>query len=209
MKSIVLLALWVIVLPVTAQKTIEKKISFSGKESIEMNIQIADSISIKTWNRPEVQVYVSVNMNDNADNEAYETSFDEGGKKVLIKANFKEKYFDKKKCCCEGMITWNLMIPENTPFFVETINGNITINGKTEKVIAKSISGFIDWEVMPGRKADLEMQTISGTMYTDLDLGYHSTNSGIPQSVSQSLNGGGIPVKLETISGDIFCRKAE
>jgi DUF4097 and DUF4098 domain-containing protein YvlB len=106
------------------------------------------------------------------------------------------------------MITWKVMIPENTPFYVETINGNITVTGKTSEISAKSISGFIDWEVTPGRKADLEMKTISGTMYSDLSLTNESGNNGIPQVVEEDLNGGGIPVRLETISGDIFCRKS-
>jgi len=208
MKNIVILALWVIVTPIMAQKNIEKTISFTGKQSIEMNIQIADSISIGTWNRPEIQVNASINLNDNVDNDAYETSFNEGGSKVVIKAGIKEEYFKENQCCCKGMITWNVMIPENTPFNVETINGNITVTGKTTEISAKSISGFIDWEVTPGRKADLEMKTISGTMYSDLALGSQSGNNGIPQVISEDLNGGGIPVKLETISGDIFCRES-
>jgi hypothetical protein len=209
MKNIIILALWAVVSPVLAQKNIEKKISFSGKESIEMNIQIADSISIETWNRPEIQLYASVNLNNNEDNDAYETSFNEVGSKIVIKAGIEKEYLKDKECCCRGMITWKVMIPENVPFNVETINGNITINGKTEEIRAKSISGFIDWEVTPGRKAKLEMKTISGTMYSDLELGRHDDSSSIPQFISEDLNGGGTTVSLETTSGDIFCRKAE
>jgi hypothetical protein len=209
MKNIMILAVWVIVTPVMAQKKIEKTISFNGKESIEMDIQIADSINIETWNRPEIQVTASINLNDNADNEVYETSFREEASTVIIKANIKKDYFNENKCCCNGMVTWKVMIPEGTPFNVETINGNITVRGKTTEISAKSISGFIDWEVTPGRKAELEMKTISGTMYSDLTLDREKGNNGIPQVISEDLNGGGRPVTLETISGDIFCRKSK
>jgi hypothetical protein len=209
MKNIVILALWVMVSPIMAQKDIEKTIGFSGKQSIEMNIQIADSINIETWNRPEIQVSASINLNDNEDNDAYETSFNETGNKVVIKANIKKEYFKEHNCCCKGMIIWKVMIPENTPINVETIDGNITVKGKTTEISAKSISGFIDWEVTPGRKADLEMKTISGTMYSDMALSNQNGTNGIPQVISENLNGGGIPVTLETISGDIFCRKSK
>ncbi len=208
MKTILILAIWVIVTPVMAQKKIEKMISFNGKQSIEMDIQIADSISIETWNRPEIQVMASINLNDNADNDAYETSFGEEAGAVIIKANIKKDYLKMNKCCCDGMITWKVIIPENTPFHVETINGNITVRGKTAKINAKSISGFIDWEVLPGHKADLEMKTITGTMYTDLGLEKQKSGNDISQVISEVLNGGGLPVVLETISGDIFCRKS-
>jgi len=209
MKNIMILAVWVIVTPMMAQKNIEKKISFSGKESIEMDIQIADSISIETWNRTEIQIRASINLNDNADNDKYETSFNEEASKVIIKANIIKDYFNNNKCCCNGMITWKVIIPENTPFTIETINGNITVRGKTTEINAKSISGFIDWEVTPSRKADLEMKTITGTMYSDMELEREKGNNGIPQVISEELNGGGFPVALETISGDIFCRKSE
>lgn len=209
MKNSLILALWLIGSTVMAQKNIEKTISFSGRQSVKMNIQIADSIHIKTWNRPEVSVIALINMNDNADNDAYETSFNESGSTIVIDAGIKKDYFKKKNCCCDGMITWKVMIPENVPFEVETINGNITVNGKTSEIKAKSISGFIDWEVTAGRKADLEMKTITGTMYSDLDLAAHEGSNGIPQVISKDLNGGGVPVTLETISGDIFCRKSK
>jgi hypothetical protein len=208
MKACILLAVWVIMTPVTAQTNIEKTIGFQGKTSVKMDIQIADSIVISTWNRQEVGVKALVNLNDNKDNEAYVTSFDTQGDQVVITAKIKEEYFKKhNNCCDESMITWKVLIPQNAPFSVETINGNIVITGSTTEIKAKTISGFIDWAVANGRKADLKMSTISGMLYSNLDLKFSGNNNQIPQSVNQSLNGGGYPVKLETISGDIYCRK--
>lgn len=211
MKNIfLLLSLWVIVSPLTAQKSIDKHIGFSGKESLALNIQIADSIAIHTWNKQEVYVKASVNINDNQDNEAYLISFVEAGQVLTIKANFEERYFKgRNNCCMESTILWELFIPENTALSVETIDGNIIIEGMTGEIKAKSISGFIDWKVLPGHNADLELKTITGTFYSDLDLGTHPSAASFPPKISHKMNNGGELVRLETISGDIFCRKSK
>ena len=193
-----------------AQKTIEKHINFSGKEKLILNIQIADSIKVHTWNKPEVFAKASVNVNDNEDNDAYMTSFDEAGKDVEIKANIQDGYYrEKKHCCTNTEITWELFIPEKTVFSIETINGDIMIDGVTTEINAKTISGFIDLAMADNRKADLEMKTISGTLYTDLDINTSSSENSIPVVVKHKLNNGGDPVNLETISGDIFVRKSK
>lgn len=206
----ILLAIWVIGTPVTAQKTIEKHINFAGKESLVLNIRIADSILVHTWNKPEVYAQASVNINDNKDNEAYRMSFDESGKVVSISADFAENYFKNSNyCCIESEIIWSLYIPEKTVFSIETINGNIVVDGVTTEIKAKSISGIIDLAMMQDRKADLELKTISGTFYSDLDLNPGAITRDLPQIVRQKINSGGYTVHLETISGDIFVRKSK
>jgi DUF4097 and DUF4098 domain-containing protein YvlB len=79
----------------------------------------------------------------------------------------------------------------------------------TTGIDAKTISGFIDLAMAVDRKALLEMKTISGTLYTDLDVNGTSSGNSIPVVVKHSLNNGGDPVNLETISGDIFVRKSK
>jgi hypothetical protein len=192
-----------------AQQKTEKHISFSGKESVEMNIQIADSINLHTWNKNEVFVTASVNINENKDNDAYIISFDESGNTVGIKARFKDNYLKgKNNCCNKTDIFWEVYVPEKAEFSIETINGNITITGQTEKIKVKSISGYIDLTVPGTRKADIDFSTISGTIYSNHNLALNKMNSGIPTKIYEKMNDGGSPVKLETISGDIFFRKS-
>jgi DUF4097 and DUF4098 domain-containing protein YvlB len=81
------------------------------------------------------------------------------------------------------------------------------IDGKTTAINAKTISGFIDLKVPADRKANLEMKTISGTFYSDLNISPETRDNGIPSVIRQKLNNGGEEVSLETISGDIFFRK--
>jgi len=210
MKTLITLVLvWLCFGHVQAQQIIEKHIDFSGKESLALKIQIADSINIQTWNKNEVYVKASVNINENKDNEAYVTSFDETGGTVAVSAKFKDKYFKgKNNCCNESDIFWQVFIPDNARFSVETIDGNITITGKTKEMNIKSISGFIDLAVPANKQADLDFSTISGTVYSNHVLALNKKHSGVPSKITEKLNNGGAPIKLETISGDIFFRKS-
>lgn len=197
-----------------AQQIIEKHLAFTQGKAIKLNIQIADSIRIITWNKNEVYTKASVNINNNKDNDVYVTEFDDKGNTIEVKANFDDKrkagYNDSCHCCCnyKSNIYWDVYIPEQSGFSVETIDGNIIIEGNTKEINAHSISGFIDLSFPASRKADLKMSTISGTIYTDLAMDNTSKrNSG--NDVDTEYNGGGEDVELGTISGDIFLRKTK
>ena len=83
----ILVVVWLCFGTIQAQQIIEKHIDFSGKESLSLKIQIADSINVQRWNKNEVYVKASININDNKDNDSYVTSFDETGNNVAVKAN--------------------------------------------------------------------------------------------------------------------------
>lgn len=211
MKSqAILVVLWLCSVTIYAQQIIEKHIDFSGKEALSLKIQIADSINIQTWAKNEVYVKASVNVNENKDNDAYVTEFDDSGKSVAISANFKDNYLKgKKNCCNETDIYWQVYLPEKTKFSVETINADITIKGKTMDMNVKSISGYIDLSEPVGKKADLDFSTISGRMYSNHELALNKMHSGIPMKITEKMNNGGDLIKLETISGDIYFRKSD
>lgn len=203
-----------------AQKIIDKHIPFSPKDFVAMNFQISDSIRIMTWKKDEVYIHSSIDVNDNQDNDDYKMVFEESGQMVNVSArletdNIRRRRSAKdsgKDCCCccnyRTHITHVVYVPENVDFSVETINGNITIVGNTAEIRAKSISGYIDLAVSPDRKADLKMHTITGTMYSNIEL---PASRRIKQvgggMVRAELNDGGKSIDLETISGDIFFRK--
>lgn len=199
-----------------AQKIMEKHLTASSAKFVSMNFQISDSIHIITWNKNEVYIKSSINVNDNKNNDDYHMTYDESGDNVNIKGKLE---FEKKgnkncnNCCCncETEIYHDVYLPENADFSVETINGNILISGKTAEVRAHSISGYIDFAVAPDRKADLKLHTISGTMYSNVDLqtGTRKIRQVGGGSITAQMNGGGgKPIELETISGNIFFRKA-
>src|SRR5258707_831693 len=137
--------------------------------------------------------------------------FGKTGNTNNVTAKLEYKSTDSCNCCCNvrSEIFHEVYIPENADFSVETINGNIIITGNTAEVRAKSISGYIDLAIEAGRKAEVKMRTITGTMYSNIDLksGIQSLRHVGGGSVSANLNGGGKRIDLETISGNIFFRK--
>ena len=131
------------------------------------------------------------------------------GYSVVINSSFKDNYFKGNNCCCTKTdIYWQVYIPENTDFTIESINANITIKGKTEKMKVKSISGYIDLALPANQQADIEFSTITGTIYSNHELALTKKHSGGFSVIKEKLNNGGFPIRLETISGDIFFRKA-
>ena len=189
-----------------AQKIIEKHINFANKESVSLDIQITDSIHIQTWNKNEVFARASVSINEDKDNDVYLTTFDDSGKGVVISAEFSSDYFKESDTNVDGDIYWDIYIPEKVDFAVETINGDITIRGKTSEIDASTISGFIDITVSSDKNADLTMETITGTIYSNSEFDVNVHEYSHASSINSKMSGGGSPVKLKTISGDIYFR---
>ena len=196
--------------PVHGQKKTEKHISFKGKEMLTLDIQIADSIRIHTWSKDETYITSSVNINNNRDNDAYQIDYKDTGSSIEVKGGLSKGYFkNKSNSSTHTDIYWDVWIPDNKYFTVETINANITIEGHTDRMKVKTISGYIDLSEPSGKNADIDFSTITGTIYSNHSLSAGSQHSGIPTKITDRLNKGGSLIKLETISGDIFFRKAD
>jgi hypothetical protein len=209
MKSIMIVAmLCLMALPSTAQKVIEKHIDFSQKKSLNLDLSIADSISIHTWNKQELYVKAQVNVNNNRLNDDYQTTFNDSGTVVTIKAGFPCRHYYHNDSCNTDVITWNVFLPEETKLWVKTINGNILVAGNNISAIKiRTVSGFIDIVVPTETKADINLGTISGTIYSNHEFALGPKRHSIYPRISEKLNGGGLPIDLETISGNIYVRK--
>lgn len=211
MKKIAIFIAACLCLPsVNAQKIVEKHMNFYGKESLEIDIQIADSIDITTWNKSEVFATASVNVNDNKDNDAYRVLFEESGSIPRINAAFDNNFFRRKENnCTKAEIMWKIYLPEKAKFNVETINGDVTITGSTDEMKVKTVSGFIDLAVPIEKKADIRFSTVTGTVYTNHNLALADKPHDYSSRIVQRMNGGGSSIDLETVSGDIFFRKSD
>lgn len=113
------------------------------------------------------------------------------------------------------------------PFTVNTISGNVEVVfdkvSQSEPTSLASVSGLIDVTVPASEKATIEISTINGNVYNNLDLktttSENSNNnknsnraSGLNAIRQQggntfTLNGGGQKVYLKGISGNIYLRK--
>jgi DUF4097 and DUF4098 domain-containing protein YvlB len=195
---------------VQAQKIIEKQVPLQPGADVKLDLQITDSINVQVWDKNEVYVKASIDIDSNKNNEDYHVTFGgTGDKSFEVNAKLEHAQHSNCNCSCRADITFTVYVPKGVNLNVNTINGDITIRGGLGQVKAKTISGFVDMAVSPERKASLEMSTISGNVYSNLDFPLDKTQpKQVGGHINTNLNGGGdISIVLESISGDIYCRK--
>lgn len=99
------------------------------------------------------------------------------------------------------------------PLVLSTISGNIDLDfadvSKERPVSVASISGEIDVTLPAKAGVDVEMETISGNIYSDFDFdndkkSMHRVGG---NTVKGQLNGGGVDFKITNVSGNIYLRK--
>jgi hypothetical protein len=99
-----------------------------------------------------------------------------------------------------------------------SISGDILVRysgmGKSPSAIS-SVSGAVDVTMPANSKTTLHLRTISGEVYTDFDINMGKGNENDDmrrvggQTVEGTVNGGGTKIALQSISGDVFVRKAK
>ncbi|MGY2133597.1 DUF4097 family beta strand repeat-containing protein [Hymenobacter sp. HD11105] len=97
-----------------------------------------------------------------------------------------------------------------------SVSGNVTVRysavGKSPSAIS-IVSGDVDVTMPANSKTTLQLRTISGEVYTDFDISMGKDAGDLRrvggQTVGGSVNGGGTNVSLQSVSGDIFVRKAK
>ncbi len=212
-----------------AQKIVEKTYQLPASLELSMNLKFADQISIKTWSKNEISIKATVSINGGQLDEAFQFEAKEG-ETLEIKSSLDEKLLQNAEPtdCADGQKSfWNnsgkgkntgvcmkidfqIFVPANAKIELETINGNIEIRDFYNSIYAKTISGFVDADWTANKGADLELKTITGELYSDLDIEFlNKKKSGSP--VGYELKGqyqkGGVRVHLESISGDVYLRK--
>ncbi|NOU58325.1 DUF4097 family beta strand repeat-containing protein [Marinifilum caeruleilacunae] len=210
------------------QKIVEKSVKMSGEKKVSLEFKFADDIKISTWDKNEVYVKASVNINNNEDNDAFRFHVNSYSKGIEIESeieNMKDLHKttiiqrDEDKDGKMETITTNsidmdlffeVKLPRNARLSINTISGDITIVGLQNEMEIETISGFIDLSLPTKQQADLVLNTITGEMYSDFE--FNTKHEGKLKhyyngKFTTSLNGGGEEIFLKTISGDIFLRK--
>ncbi len=225
-----ILLLFVGINPLYAQKVIEKKLPYANGQLVNLNLRFADSIVVRYWDSNQVSVKISVTINSNRLNDALLVSTTTTSGEIGLKTDFDKDMLKNGKAedCPDSKHEWSTSIngqtyfvcsninyvvylPKQAKLNIETISGNIDIQGSTgAPVFAKSISGFIDFS-WPGKQgANLAMKTITGEVYTDLDIaftGKREKHAMVGYLLKGTVNGGGPDVHLESISNNVYLRR--
>lgn len=214
--------------PLMAQKMIEKSFPLRQDQKVILELKFAENIKIATWNKKELLFKAEVNINNGQLNDAHTIAISNEADKLKIQTNFDKEILKKSQpgdceennhsfntnengkgysVCSE--INYTIFVPADTDLKVETISGNIEMAQITGPVEAKSISGYVDLKGSETRKADIYLKSISGDVYSDLEIKFSNRqeNPIVGYELKGKLNGGGPIVRLESISGDVYLRK--
>ncbi|MBC3789574.1 hypothetical protein [Spirosoma utsteinense] len=230
MKNILLLALALfLVNPAFSQKIITKTLPLSAGQAVQLNLKFGDDIRVRYWDKSDVSVRISATINSGKLNDALKVETTSDARAVSVNTDFDFEMLKQGKLedCPGSKSTWRtdrngethsvcstinyeVFLPRKAALRVETISGNIDIQGANGPVWAKSISGYVDMSWPGTQGANVAMKTITGEVYSDLAIDFNDQRERNPL-VGYQLNGtvlrGGPEVRLESISNHIYLRK--
>jgi len=222
----------------TAQnRVVKKSFSVNSTDKVRLKLKFGDSIKIKAWNKDEVSFKAVVEINNGKLNDALDLNFDQDSGQLRIASDYDKELIRKgTPCDCAGddsthhgwtswsndgghymvcsHIKYEVYVPAEANIDVESISSDIEIVDLRGPIRAKSISGFVDLSWPSGKPADIAMKTVSGEAYTDFkDLRFENKKDHIP-IVGYKLRGNigtgtGPSVSLESVSGNIYLRRAK
>ncbi|WP_428665278.1 hypothetical protein [Runella sp.] len=214
-----------------AQKIIEKKFPFSTSQTVNLNLRFADSIQVRYWDKAEVSVRIAAVINGGRLNNALTVESGSTSDEIFLKTDFDKELLKDGKAedCPDQKYSWRtehngadyyvcskihyqVYLPKNAKLKLETINGNIDIKGASGAVFAKTISGYVDFSWPKSKGGNIAMKTITGEVYTDLDIDLKTKKQKHPivgYLLEGTVNGGGPDVRLESISNNVYIRKKD
>lgn len=200
------------------RKVIET-VQLSGQTMLEVEFDFADQIVFKTWDRNEVKVEVDVSINDGADNDKFSIGIKERSSTIYMetpeelwkKIARREKHGRSETYTYDAEINYIVYLPRNMDVKASTIAGNYELEYFGTAVELKTISGEIDITIPEKEAFDFKAKTLSGEVFTDVDISFPRGKDGLRQMIGQDVYGrvrtGGTESAFETISGNIYLRQ--
>jgi hypothetical protein len=197
-------------------KKVSESVKLNGQTDLELEFTFADDITFKTWEKNEVLVEVDVEINDGKYNDIFTLNSSISSTRVLIEMD--EDMWEKidredreNNCHWRTNIDYTVYLPKTLTVEANTISGDYEFEYYGTAMKLKTISGAIDMTIPQKASLDFRAKTISGEVYSDIDIKFPYGKDGLRQIVGQKVRGrisdGGPESKFETISGDIFLRK--
>ncbi|TVZ55947.1 putative adhesin [Lutibacter sp. Hel_I_33_5] len=164
-----------------AQKKVTENSKASGINEVYVHVKFAEKIVVKNWDKNEVAVEATVNLNDNKDNDFFSLKADKIGGTYTVKSDY-GKFFKRHKnsvtithngsdcnsynnCSNHNEIEVNYVIyvPENMELKVKSISGTVDALSYNGKLTLDLISGNI---TVKKHSNTMYLKTISG----DIDV---------------------------------------
>lgn len=231
MKKFTLLIFLVLgfLLQTSAQnRIVEKSFVVNSDDKIRLDLKFGETIQVKSWDKNEVSFKADIEINQGKLNDALILDFIQDNDRLKITSDYDEEMLEKgrREDCPDSSytqfswndgsvicsnITYTVYIPENGNLDVESISSDIELIDLSGPIRAKSISGFVDLSWPSGKPANIDIKTVSGEAFTNLDALQFENKKGHIPTVGYKLKGqigsGGPHVSLESVSGNIYLRR--
>ncbi|WP_439556693.1 hypothetical protein [Dyadobacter sp.] len=230
MKNLnLIICLCLLAAPLLAQKKVDKVLPFKNGQTVNLELKFADSIVVRYWDKQEALVKMDITINGGRLNDALLIESSQTAGEVKLKTDFDENLLkqsrksdcpdtksgywtdkdgDARYLCKE--IHYHVFLPRNARLKLETIDGNIDIQDASSQVLAKTISGYVDMSWPNSKGANVAMKTITGEVYSDLDIDFKTKRDKNPivgYLLEGTFKGGGPDVRLESISNNVYLRQ--
>jgi len=226
------LTLIAIVPAIAQQRVVERTFEVADKEELQLDLRFGDNIRVQGWDKNEVAFKAIIEINSGKLNDALELDFNQAnGLRIASDYNNEKLKVGRREDCPASSarfrmgsgrngsymvcskISYELYVPHDMDLYVESISGDIEIVGLHGQIRAKSVSGDVDLSWPSDTTVDIDLKTVSGEAFTDLEnLHFSNKKSHIP-IVGYKLKGkigtGGPRVSLESVSGNVYLRKAK
>ncbi|WP_339883328.1 DUF4097 family beta strand repeat-containing protein [Polaribacter vadi] len=166
----------------TAQKKVTENTTSKGIKDVYINLKFANNIIIKNWNKNEISVEATVNLDDNEHNDYFSLKADKIGGTYKVTSDYGD-YFKKYRsyytsdCDDEdgkkkninykeshsNIVNYVIYVPENMQLKVKSISGDVEAETYVGILKLDLISGNI---TVKKHSKDMHLKTISG----DIDI---------------------------------------
>jgi len=204
-------------LGLSAQPTrVTESVQLNEQTYLDLEFTYADVIIFKKWDKNEILVEVDVEINDGKHNDIFTLKSSKTSSTVRIEMDKDMwKKIDRddrnRNCSWRSNIDYTVYLPKGIEVEANTISGDYQFEYFGTPMRLKTISGAIDMTVPTKASLDFRAKTISGEVYTDIEIEFPYGKEGLRQIVGQKVRGrisnGGPESHFETISGDIYLRK--
>ncbi len=230
MKPVILFLFYgLLIHPAFAQKIIEKQLPFSPNQTVNLNFKYADTIQVQYWDKAEVFIRIEAVINQGKLNDILIVDTASNDQGITVNTDFDKVLFTqgREEDCpgprshlhytgngqeyyaC-GTINCQVYLPKQAKLKIESVTGNIIIQGAADAVYAKSVGGFVDFSWPDTKGANLAMKSIRGEIYTDLDINFKTPMQKKPiigYLLEGTVNGGGLDLQFESTLSNIYLRK--
>ena len=204
-----------------AATTIDREFELGSNENVHVSIKLADSINIIPTTKDLVKINGEFDVNDGENDEAYTMNFEHSDSEFKISSKLiKDKSLYRiieildehgkvisTRHSMKVSAHFNIHVPVGRKLVIDTINADLNLRNLEAPMRASSINGEINLELLESAAVDVNISTINGECFTDMEFEFRKKNSNFQhghKSAEVSLNDGGIPIHLKTINGHMF-----